>query len=68
MALFKEIYDPKKNEDFVAALFRIRKKLKIYSDVGLAMAISDAKMNNSKIYVINPPPSINPVISDFTFI
>jgi len=65
----KKIFDSKKDDDLIKTFLDIKKNLKnkIHSDIGLLIALNDARLGKEDIYLITKKLPINPVESGFVY-
>jgi len=65
--LLKKIFEPEKVKDITKALIRIRDydELEYESEIGILMALNDAKEKQKKVFLIKKKLKIDPINTTF---
>jgi len=69
-AIFEKIFDPKNKKDINSCTIEIKnkKRFSYISQVGLLVALTDAKQTKTIVYSIKKVPKVKPIMAEFSII
>lgn len=69
-AIFEKVFDPKNKKDINSCTIEIKNKkgFSYTSQIGLLMALTDAKQIETIVYSIKKVPKVKPIMAEFSII